>query len=724
MRRWVRDRRLLAAAVGVIGIVVGAAWIFVEQTMPPLVEDALTRALGVPIHVRDVGPLGTPPGVRIVGLQVGAAGEPALSAARVYLYLDVRAWFAAGEKRVRVEVWGPRVRTSGEATETVWAVLNHLAHGGGSWTLEDVVVDEITFVGPDGSRTRVAGFQVSQIETRRKAGASLATTAELTVVTATGQIVAEVERASGTTTLLVGAEIDDAPIGLLVPDADVGSTGTVSGRLWYESAWTGERVSQAAGGDLWGEMLSLATHDGGRAEIERFSVEGARLDVTERRADVERLDAARLSLPASWWEGASPLEGWTARLGEVRLDSIRGGELGGRVPVTVRRLELSNVQTDAGSGHIELDAEIGQGALALEAEASPGRLEGSLQAEGLPLPALMDGTFEHADVVGGSLSADLVFGRRPGLAFDGTMTLRDVRVDGGARVGGRALLVVPEAALHVQGLSFDLPSDSVWQAVLRAPEMLVRRDGPEETWQEAWFAPWSRSPPGSSWLGGVGARLRRAFELPVSAPPPSMPIGVRATDGELVLEDAGVTPPARLRLRSVEALVDGPDSVGGPLRIQLAGRGPLRSQVELDYRDESNESTVHVAASGLPLTSVDPYLESWTGYPAAGGQLDARIHGTISPATDLDVSCILDGVALGPTVREDRLSGILGEPFPAVLERLQAVDGTARLRGRVVVEASASDDEVREAWQGALRDAVDAAQGRGRSSKGGRRKRP
>lgn len=724
MLRWVRDRRLLAAAVGVIGVAVGVAWIFVEQTMPPLVEDALTRALGVPIHVRDVGPVATPPGVRIVGLQVGAAGEPALSAARVYLYPDVRAWLTSAEKRVRVEVWGPRVRTSGEATETVWAILNHLAHGGGSWTLEDVVVDEITFVAPDGSRTRVAGFQASQIETRRKEGASLATTAELTVVTATGQIVAEVERASGTTTLLVGAEVDDAPIGLLVPDADVASTGTVSGRLWYESSWTGERVSQAAGGDLWGEALSLATEDGGRAEVERFSVEGARLDVTEHRAEIERLDAARLSLPASWWDGSSPLEGWTARLGEVRLDSIRGGELAGRVPVTLRRLELSNVQTDVGSGHVELDAEIGQGALALEAECSPGRVEGSLQAEGLPLSALMDGTFERAGVVGGTLSADLVFGRRPGLSFDGTMTLRDLRVDGGARVGGRALLVVPEAALHVQGLSFDLSSDSVWQAVLREPEMVFRRDGPEESWQEAWFAPWSRRPPESSWLGRVGARVRRAFELPRTTPPPSMPIGVRAMDGELLLEDAGVTPPARVRLRSVEALVDGPDGPAGPLRVQMAARGPLRSEVELDYREQSHESTVHVAVQGLPVTAVGPYLESWTGYPAAGGQLDARIDGTIAPATELEVSCVLDGVALGPTVREDRLVGVFGEPFPLVVERLQAGDGGARLRGRVVLEASASDDEVREAWHAALRDAVNAAQGRGPSSKGGRRKLP
>lgn len=703
-------------SMGVVaGVVLAAiAWGTFAVLIPRAVASSWSAALGVPVVVTWARPAFSPLRLRASGVAIGTGEGSVASAARVDVEANFSAWLGGDAAFLSVEIAGPRMRLGAAAKKLGARAVDHLSreHAGTGVVNLQLRVDDVVLERRDGRSVSVAGFRLSDLRVLRTPEGTVTATAELGFAAGAARVVAEIDRAEGSPTLLVGADIDHVFLEGLAHVPDVRLEGRASGRLWFETQWaTGGAGS--SGGRLTVRDLVVEEAAGERMTAERLEVAGLRVD-PGRAISIETLEAVGVTLPPRFLLEERKFWPWPLEIGAIHIANLVLDPAPPGLHLRGQRVVVKDLDTAHGTGAIEIDGTLAGGSFRASGQRSLGARSGRgrFVAVGLPLAPLFAGRLGDVSVSAGTLDADLALVGPPGLTGAGAIDLRGVEVEVATSRIPRALAKVPAVRLETEYLSLRPPRMRIRAGRILAPEIWVRRDaGGFEVAQV-----FEGAVEAETFLAELENRIARAFG---ASPPPSTaspPAGIRLSDGEVHVEDGTIDPPFRMRFRQVQALAHGPAGPEGPLSLELEARGSLRSHYSMRARSSAREVTLSVAAQDAPLVAFDSYVEHWTGYAARGGRLSLEARARIRPDPAALVGLRLSGVELGDTGRGDLLAPLFGAPLPGIVAGLEGPDGEpARLLLQVPGNADAPRYGFEDVFADALLEAVE------RSSRGAAR---
>lgn len=712
MARWLKDRGPIPVVAAAVVLLVGVAWLTVSVLVPWAVGSSWTDALGVPVTVARVRPVLFPLRLQATGVTLGEADDRTASAARVYVASNLGAWFGLPTERLDIEVWGPRVRAGAGAERMARSFVERLSAQDEDSSLEvsSLRVDEVTVDRGAEPAVHIAGFQLSDLRVDPSGEGGASATAELSVMSGTGRVVAEIARAAEGPTLLVGVDVDDVSLTILARVSELHLEGRARGRLWYEADWVAAE-SGSFGGSFTVEDLVVETAPRERVAMGRLEVDGLRVDPSGE-VEIEALDADRVSLPPTALlgelGGAAP-DG-TVRIGAARIANVELDPAPRELPLRADLVVLGDLDTAAGTGTLELDGRLGDGTFRISGErlnpSRPG--QGRFVSRSLPIAPLFAGRLGRVRVTEGVLDADLVLVAAPGLRGAGEIVVRSVAGEVEDLAEPRPLFEVSEVDLDVELVSLHPARLRLRQGRIVDPELWVRRG--EDGFEVVAALRGDGSPDAPSFAERLDRRLGEALgesPVPRSAAPPA---GVRLSGGEIHFQDQTVDPPFRMRVRKLEALVHGPAGVDGPLFFAAEGKGSLRSRFSIAAESSARSVTLTASADDASLSDFDAYVEHWTGHVARAGllSLEARARFRPDPAALLGVR--FQGVELAETGQPDLLQPILGAPLRELVGRLEAGgDGTGHLTLEIPGEADTPLYGFAQDFGAALRSAVDRA---------------
>lgn len=712
MRRWWQDGRLVGSVLMMVAAAAILGGLLFGVLLPRSVERAASTALGVPVRLAGLRPTWPPWRLRLSGVRVGRVDAPAFSAARVYVDASPGFWIGAGgESSVRLEVWGPRLVRSAASRETLESIVRRVHRRGpaGPVWVASIRFDESTIESPDAPTLTLAGFEATDLEIGRIDGGAVTVSAELSMMSATGRLSIDLDVDAGVPVTLAVVELDGIALPVLLrSDGGWRLRGTASVRAWHEAEWRDGGGPTVVGGSAVVRSLAIEVDDVVWAAAERFAVEGATVELARRAVEIDAVEASGLRLAPDLVREVPTGDGsWALRLGAARLERVRVDPAPAGEELLVERAVLNDVDTAAGTGALELDASFGSGRIEIEAaRTSPGEPgQAAVSIDGLPLDRLLDDRLRALAVNDGHLDADLRVTGPPGLSGAGTIRVRDleVAIEGGGEAS--PLLAVPAAELEVESLGPWPRRVRLHRGLLREPALWLRWDDRGDELSRVLREPWSAEP---SLASDVWARLEGlvgASPMPATIAPP---LGVRVTDGEVQLVDASLRPEFRMRLRRVQALIDGPAGTEGPLFVRAEGRGPVRSRIEVAGDTSARGVSASVRLDDGRLRDFDAYVQEWTGYEAMAGRLDVEARLRLRPVAAADIDVRLENPELRLTGEGDLLAPTLGASLPETLERL-AQEGVAELSLQLEGDPEASGYGFAADARSALRASVDAA---------------
>lgn len=713
MRRWWQDGSLVGSVLMIVAAAAILGVLLFGVLVPRSVERAASAALGAPVRVSGVRPTWPPWRLRLSGVRVGPGEAPAFSAARVYVDASLGFWLGAGqESAVRLEVWGPRLVRSDRSRETFESIVRrvHLRASAEPVRLGSIRFDESTIESSDAPTVTLAGFEATDLEIRRIDGGAVTVAAELSMMSATGRLSIDLDLDEGVPVTLAVAELDGIALPVLLRSERGRLRGTGSVRVWHEAEWRDEGGPTVVGGSIVAQNLAVEIDDVVWAAAERFALEGATVEPARRAVEIDAVEASGLRLaPDLVREGPTVGAGWVMRLGVARLEGVRVDPAPSGEELIVERAVLNEVDTAAGTGSLRLGATFGGGRIEVEgARSSPGEPgQAVVSIEGLPLDRLLDGRLRVLAVNGGDLDADLRVTGPPGLSGAGRIRVRDLEVVIEGHGEPSPLLAVPAADVEVESLGPWPRRVRVHRGLLREPVLWLRRDDGGDELSRVLREPWSAEP---TWASDVWTRLEGlvgASPMPSTIAPP---LGVRVTDGEVHLVDASLRPQFRMRLRRVQALLDGPAGTEGPLFVRAEARGPLRSRIEVAGDTSARGVSARVRLEDGRLRDFDAYVQEWTGYEAMAGRLDVDARLRLRPVAAADIDVRVETPELRLTGEGDLLASTLGASLPDTLEQL-AREGVAELSLQLEGDPEASAYGFGADARSALRASVDAARG-------------
>ncbi len=709
MRRWWQDGNLVGSVLMIVaaGAILGG--LIFGVLVPRSVERAASTALGVPVRVAGVRPTWPPWRLRLSGVGVGPADAPVFSAARVYVDASLGFWLGTDrEGSVRLEVWGPRLVRSDGSRETFESMVRrvHRRTPAEPVRLSSVRFDESTIESPGAPTLTLAGFEATGLEIRRMDGGAVTVSAELSMMSATGRLSIDLDLDEGVPVTLAVAELDGIALPVLLRGEGGRLRGTASVRAWHEAEWKEGGGSTVVGGTVVARNVAVEIDDVVWAAAERLVVEGATAEPARRTVEIEEVEASGLRLAPDLVRRVTMGDGWALRLGVARLESVRVHPAPTGEELIVERAVLNDVDTAAGTGALELEASFGRGRIEIEGTRTSPREPGqaAVSIERLPLDRLLDGRLRVLGV-NGDLDADLRVTGPPGLSGAGTIRVRglEVAIEGGGEAS--PLLAVPAADLEVESLGPWPRRVRLHRGLLREPAVWLRWDEGGDEISHLLREPWSVEPTLASdvWTrleGSVGAS-----PMPSTVAPP---LGIRVTDGEVHLVDAALQPEFRMRLRRVQAVLDGPAGTEGPLFVRAEARGPLRSRIEVSGDTSARGVSARVRLDDGRLRDFDAYVQEWTGYEAMAGRLDVDARLRLRPVAAADIDVRLENPELRLTGEGDLLASTLGVPLPDTLARLVR-EGVAELSLQLEGDSEASAYGFAADARSALRASVDAA---------------
>ncbi len=713
MGRWLKDRWPLFLVGGAVVGLAGAFWLLFSLALPRAVQSALSGALGVPVYVAGVRPTWPPLRLRLSGVRVGPEPSPVAKAARVYIHAGLGAWLGGDTRAARLEVWGPQVHLSSDGADTAAGILRRmgrLAAEDGKWGIASILIDEVRIHRDGASPLVVSGFGLSAVELARRADGLVSITADLGVMNATGRLVADVEFVDDAPQLLLGAEIDEVSLSVLVRSREWRLGGRASGRVWYECGWAKESSAPLAGGEILGRDVSLEVSGERLLWTRQLRVDALSVDSRARRVDIGRVEAAGVELAPTLASGNTDGESppWTWRVDSAQVDHAQWVPPPRGPPFILERLELRKVASSSATGELEMRATYAGGRVVVDMNRPTKQAPGAahLRVEGVPLERLLDGRLGEAVATAGVIDADLDLQGPPGLSGRGVIELRNAAV--ALRRGGedRPLVHVGSARFEADHLSFFPRRVRLRRAVVSEPRVWLRRDSSGIELLELLEAGFPES---SSLLDSL---YRALGEVLGEAPVPttsSPPLGIRVSDGGIEVMDATVVPEFRLRLRRVQGLIDGPAGTAGPLFLRAEARGPLRSRFELTGDTSTRGVAGTFSIADGRLRDFDSYFQEFSGYQVDAGRIDLVARARLRPLAAADIDLGFEKIELRETGDGDALLRVLGAPLPEVVSRLEGGSGRGRLSIQLQGDPDAPGYGFSSGLSDALRDAVDLA---------------
>ena len=194
--------------------------------------------------------------------------------------------------------------------------------------------------------------------------------------------------------------------------------------------------------------------------------------------------------------------------------------------------------------------------------------------------------------------------------------------------------------------------------------------------------------------------------VPTSVPPP---MGARIVDGEVELRDGRTEPPFEVRLRKLQALLDGPAGTAGPLQLRMEAAGPARSRVRFSETSSTSGVSLTVGLDNVRFRHLDAYVHALTGYEAVAGRIDLEARARLRPVAQAEIEVEFEGIRLRGDGGADPSALLLGAPLPEIVERLEGETGQGVLQIGLQGDPERLSYGFLEALPDALLKAVDAA---------------
>lgn len=678
MRRSSSILKWLVVVGGAVTLLIVAGWIALHAGLVTAAETALSELFLSPVRIESAR-IGWPPG-RISFADVRVGDDAAFSAEQLVVEARVLPLFRRELRDVHLELYAPTIhlRSSAETTAKHARLLRRMSDAAiEGLRIESVKVDGAQIVRSSG-RWLLAPFDLHAFDIARQPEGPIWMEADVDSDAGTGRLAVEIASRGDGTALSVEAEATAVSLGEALRSGDWKARGMLSGRVAYDGSWSETEPTEVVTVDA--AILDFeVVRESMSLSLSSLRVGDLRLDVGRGEVLAGEIEASNGVASADFFEPAEPddaAEPWRVHIARADVSNVRIDSAPG---VTLEALRLRDVGTPWETGTIDLDAIIDGGRIRLTAERpnpdAPGTAR--LAVDALPIAHLIGGAAAPAKVARGQLDLRVEMSGPPGIQGQGEARVHDLSADILAPQGERELLELTD--LHVDLHHFSLTPFRLWvrTAQIIEPRLWLRWNAGGLEVERLWTD--ERSTEAASWFQeSLASAAAWAGTSPTPETPPGE-VGVRLTDGEILLTDQTRQPPLTIEFSELNALVGGPAGPDGPVDLELEVRSAATGSMRLRGRTGPEGTTASGTVGPLNLGEFDGYLRDTIGFTARQGTLELGINARVEPQPAMNVRLSLHEIELVSAGRGDPLESILGAPLPLVVERLQRTSGQGRL---------------------------------------------
>lgn len=670
-------KRILLAG-GAVTLLFLAGWIALNAALVTAAETALSELFLAPVRIESAR-AGWPPGrVSFADVRVGEDAE--LSAERLVVEARVLPLLRGELQEAKLELHTPTIqlRSLPEASARRRRVLRNLSGAAtDGLRVESVKVDHARIV-RGSTKVFLAPFELRGIDVARPSDGSLWIEADVASGAGAGSVAIEVSSHGADASLSIEAEAIDVSLEEALKSSDEHMRGTLNGRFAYAGSWSATEPTEVF--TLTTTILDFEVERESKSfSLSRLRVDDLRIDTSQREIRVETIDAADGVFSPDFMDTAASeavVDPWNVRVANADVTDLR---VDSTPPLAIMALRLREVGTPWKTGAFELDARIGSGHVRLAAERRDANAPGTatLAVDALSVADVIAEAASPARISRGLLDLRVDLSGPPGIQGEGQLRLRDVAGHIDTPHGKRQLLELTD--LHVDLQRFSLAPLRLWlrTAQIIEPRVWVRRSTSGFELEKLWAEKSSRAAP--SWVQEV---LASVTQWAGASPTPDVrpgEVGVRLTDGEVLLVDDTLQPPMTIEFSTLNALIGGPAGPAGPVDLELEARSDTVGSIWLRGRTGPGRTTAEGAVGPVSLSEFGGYLKEGIGFAVTAGSIDLSFNARVEPQPAMNIRLELDGIGLARSARGDPLGPMLGAPLPAVVEELQGASGQGRL---------------------------------------------